>query len=131
MPQHAVSLDDKYARSSGRIFLTGIQALVRLPMVQRQRDLAAGLDTAGYVSGYRGSPLGSFDQELWKAGRFLEDVSEGRLVAFRKSMAGGERRLVGGYAHGYQRRNPYALPGAPPPRILPLCHGRPINSLRT
>jgi indolepyruvate ferredoxin oxidoreductase len=67
-----VSLDDKYTRESGRIYLTGIQALVRLPMLQRSRDLAAGHDTAGYISGYRGSPLGGFDQQLMAARRFLE-----------------------------------------------------------
>jgi indolepyruvate ferredoxin oxidoreductase len=67
-----VSLDDKYTRESGRIYLTGIQALVRLPMLQRARDLAAGLDTAGYVTGYRGSPLGGLDQQLMAARRFLD-----------------------------------------------------------
>ena len=49
-----IELDDKYTARSGRIFVTGIQALVRLPLVQRQRDLAAGLNTAGYITGYRG-----------------------------------------------------------------------------
>ena len=73
MPQHAVSLHDKFAQTSGRIYLNGIQALVRLPLVQRQRDLAAGLNTAGFISGYRGSPLGTLDQELWKAGRILTE----------------------------------------------------------
>jgi indolepyruvate ferredoxin oxidoreductase len=68
----AVTLDDKYALDSGRIYLTGTQALVRLPMMQRQRDRAAGLDTAGYVTGYRGSPLGGLDQGMWQAKRFLE-----------------------------------------------------------
>ncbi len=62
-----VSLEDKYTRASGRIYLTGTQALVRLAMIQRERDLAAGLNTAGFISGYRGSPLGGFDQALWKA----------------------------------------------------------------
>jgi len=51
-----VSLDDKYTAKSGNIFLSGIQALVRLPMIQRERDEAAGLNTAGFISGYRGSP---------------------------------------------------------------------------
>ena len=60
----AVALDDKYTVSAGRIFVTGIQALVRLPLMQRQRDLAAGLNTAGFVTGYRGSPLGTYDQQL-------------------------------------------------------------------
>ncbi|BBK30118.1 indolepyruvate ferredoxin oxidoreductase [Stella humosa] len=68
----AVSLDDKYALESGRIFLTGTQALVRLPMMQRQRDLAAGLNTACFISGYRGSPLGGLDQALASARRFVE-----------------------------------------------------------
>ncbi len=68
----AVSLDDKYTLESGRVFLTGIQALVRLPMMQRQRDVAAGLNTAGFISGYRGSPLGGLDQSLWRARPFLK-----------------------------------------------------------
>ena len=62
----AVTLDDKYTLPSGRIYLTGIQALVRLPMMQRQRDLAAGLNTGGFISGYRGSPLGMYDNALWR-----------------------------------------------------------------
>ena len=68
-----VSLDDKYTLSSGRVFLTGLQALVRLPMMQRQRDDAAGLNTAGFISGYRGSPLGGYDAALWQASRFLKN----------------------------------------------------------
>lgn len=67
-----VTLDDKYALESGRVFLTGTQALVRLPMMQRRRDEAAGLNTACYISGYRGSPLGLLDQQLWQARDFLE-----------------------------------------------------------
>ncbi|HEX6012027.1 MAG TPA: indolepyruvate ferredoxin oxidoreductase family protein, partial [Geminicoccaceae bacterium] len=67
-----VGLDDKYTAASGRVFVTGIQALVRLPLAQRQRDLAAGLNTAGYVTGYRGSPLGAYDQQLERAKRHLE-----------------------------------------------------------
>jgi len=66
-PLHNVALDDKYTASSGQIYLSGIQALVRLPLVQRWRDQAAGLDTAGFVSGYRGSPLGGLDEALWQA----------------------------------------------------------------
>ena len=66
-----VSLDDKYALESGRVYLNGTQALVRLPMMQRQRDKAAGLDTAAYVTGYRGSPLGAIDQQMTRAKRFL------------------------------------------------------------
>jgi indolepyruvate ferredoxin oxidoreductase len=65
-------LEDRYRRQSGRIYITGVQALVRLPLMQRQRDLAAGLDTAGFVSGYRGSPLGTYDMALWQAKDLLE-----------------------------------------------------------
>ena len=68
-----VTLDDKYTALRGRVFATGIQALVRLPLDQRRRDAAAGLDTAGYVTGYRGSPLGGYDQQLERAGRFLAE----------------------------------------------------------
>jgi indolepyruvate ferredoxin oxidoreductase len=67
-----VSLDDKYTAKSGAIFLSGIQALVRLPLMQRERDAAAGLNTAGFISGYRGSPLGGLDETLWKAKGHLE-----------------------------------------------------------
>ena len=67
----SVTLDDKYALESGRAFMSGVQALVRLPMLQRQRDAIAGLNTAGFVSGYRGSPLGSYDQSLWQAKKHL------------------------------------------------------------
>jgi indolepyruvate ferredoxin oxidoreductase len=70
-----VTLDDKYTLDSGRIFLTGVQALVRLPLMQQRRDTANGLRTAGYVSGYRGSPLGTYDAELGKAKRFLGEAN--------------------------------------------------------
>ena len=69
----SVTLDDKYALQSGRAFMSGVQALVRLPMLQRTRDLRAGLNTAGFISGYRGSPLGGYDQALWAAKKHLAD----------------------------------------------------------
>jgi indolepyruvate ferredoxin oxidoreductase len=68
----AVTLEDKFTLDRGRVYLTGTQALVRLPMMQRQRDVAAGLNTGCFISGYRGSPLGGLDQNLWSARRFLE-----------------------------------------------------------
>jgi indolepyruvate ferredoxin oxidoreductase len=68
----SVSLDDKYTSTKGTIFLSGIQALVRLPMMQQVRDKMAGLNTAGFISGYRGSPLGGLDENLWKAKPHLE-----------------------------------------------------------
>jgi len=66
------SLEDKYTVERGRVFLTGTQALIRLLMLQRDRDRIAGLDTAGFISGYRGSPLGGLDQALWRAHKHLE-----------------------------------------------------------
>ena len=66
------TLDHKYTRNEGRIYLSGVQALVRLPLMQRLRDAHEGIDSAGFVSGYRGSPLGGFDLELWRARRHLE-----------------------------------------------------------
>ena len=66
------TLDDRYARTSGRVLLTGVQALVRLPLMQHARDRLEGLNTAGFISGYRGSPLGTYDLALWQAKRFLE-----------------------------------------------------------
>ena len=66
-----VTLDDKYALACGRAFMSGVQALVRLLMLQRQRDALAGLNTAGFISGYRGSPLGGYDQALWAAKKHL------------------------------------------------------------
>ncbi len=59
-----VTLADKYTRPNGRVYMTGTQALVRLLLAQRERDRTAGLKTGGFVSGYRGSPLGALDQEL-------------------------------------------------------------------
>ena len=67
----SVTIDDKYALESGTAFMSGVQALVRLPMLQVQRDAAAGIRTAGFVSGYRGSPLGGYDQALWSAKEHL------------------------------------------------------------
>ncbi|MCP4008769.1 MAG: hypothetical protein GY726_04545, partial [Proteobacteria bacterium] len=61
----AFDLNDKYTLTEGEIYLTGIQALARLALIQKQRDLEAGLNTGGFISGYRGSPLGTLDKELW------------------------------------------------------------------
>ncbi|MEP7297238.1 MAG: indolepyruvate ferredoxin oxidoreductase family protein [Burkholderiales bacterium] len=66
-----VSLDDKYALENGRALMSGTQALVRLPMLQKKRDALGGLNTAGFISGYRGSPLGGYDQALWQAKKHL------------------------------------------------------------
>src|SRR5437899_1646408 len=66
------SLADKYTLERGRVFLTGTQALIRLMLLQRGRDARSGLHAAGFVSGYRGSPLGGLDQALWRAQKHLE-----------------------------------------------------------
>jgi indolepyruvate ferredoxin oxidoreductase len=68
----AISLDDKYTLEQGRVFLTGTQALIRVTMMQRERDRAAGLNTAGFISGYRGSPVGSVDMTAAKAKKYLD-----------------------------------------------------------
>ena len=69
----SVSLDDKYTQDAGTAFMTGTQALVRLPMMQRDADLKRGKNTAGFISGYRGSPLGSYDLTLSKVKQHLKD----------------------------------------------------------
>jgi indolepyruvate ferredoxin oxidoreductase len=78
LPEHirkslaSVTLDDKYTLEYGSAFMSGVQALVRLPMLQRVRDQLAGKNTAGFISGYRGSPLGTYDQSLQKAEKYLK-----------------------------------------------------------
>ena len=78
LPEHLrlalanVTLDDKYSLRTGRAFMSGVQALVRLPMLQQERDALAGKRTGALISGYRGSPLGGYDQALWKAKSYLE-----------------------------------------------------------
>ncbi len=68
-----MKLTDKYTLEQGRVYLTGIQALVRLPMDQMRRDRRAGLNTAGFISGYEGSPLGGYDLALERAGKLLDE----------------------------------------------------------
>ncbi|MBA1155772.1 indolepyruvate ferredoxin oxidoreductase family protein [Microvirga mediterraneensis] len=67
-----VTLDDKYDLSKDHVFITGTQAVVRMLLMQRERDRLAGLSTAGFVSGYRGSPIGGLDQNLWRARKWLD-----------------------------------------------------------
>ncbi len=86
-PLDNYELVDRYRRESGRVFLTGTQALVRIPLMQRTMDRAAGLNTAGFVSGYRGSPLGGFDQELWRAKAFLDENNIEFLPAVNEDLA--------------------------------------------
>lgn len=76
------SLEDRYTTPQGWVYLTGMQALVRLPLQQRARDAAAGLNTGGYISGYRGSPMGRYDMELWAAEKALKAAN----VVFRPGL---------------------------------------------
>lgn len=110
-----VALDDKYSLRDGRIFITGIQALVRLPMIQRERDEAAGHNTAGYVSGYRGSPLGSLDQQMVRAQKLLaekhvvfqpgvnEDLAATALWGTQQGPMTGECRYDGVFGMWYAK----------------------------
>lgn len=106
-------LGDRYTRDEGRVFLTGTQALVRLPMVQRALDNHNGLDTAGFISGYRGSPLGGYDQELWRARHFMgehnidfmpainEDLAATAVMGTQQVEADGEREVDGVFSIWY------------------------------
>ena len=78
--------------TDGQVFLTGTQALVRLMLMQRARDVQAGLSTQGFVSGYRGSPLGMLDQAIWKAGPKFTEAGI-RFVPVRKTWPCGDHRL--------------------------------------
>lgn len=80
-------LGDNYTRTDGRIFLTGTQALVRMLLTQRRADRERGLDTAGFASGYRGSPLGGVDMAMWKAKDVLDANQIGFLPAINEDMA--------------------------------------------
>ncbi|MDR6869053.1 indolepyruvate ferredoxin oxidoreductase [Bosea sp. BE125] len=108
-----VALDDKYDLSKQKIFLTGTQAIARMLMVQRERDRLAGLDTAGFVSGYRGSPLGGLDQQLSRAGKQLkaanivfqpglnEDLAATAVWGTQQAELQGEGRYDGVFALWY------------------------------
>jgi indolepyruvate ferredoxin oxidoreductase len=110
-----VSLDDKYELDSGRAYMTGVQALVRLLMMQHQRDAAAGLNTAGFVSGYRGSPLGGLDQALWSAEKFLSR-------AHIKFQPGLNEDLAATAIWGSQQVNMY--PGAKYDGVFSMWYGK-------
>lgn len=113
MQLKTVTLDDKYTLSEGRIFITGTQALVRLPMTQQQRDRQEGLNTAGYISGYRGSPLGNFDDQIGKAKKHLsahnvvfvpgvnEDLAATAVWGSQQAEIGGEGKYDGVFALWY------------------------------
>ena len=110
-------LDDRYRSVApdrpGRVYLTGTQALVRMVLAQAERDRAAGLDTAGFVSGYRGSPLGAVDQEMWRAEKHLaaarvrfqpainEDLAATAVLGTQKVETDTDRTVQGVFALWY------------------------------
>ncbi|MBL4827072.1 MAG: indolepyruvate ferredoxin oxidoreductase family protein [Spongiibacteraceae bacterium] len=90
--KHTLELDqytlhDRYRRLNGRVFLSGCQALTKLPLLQRELDRREGLNTAGFITGYRGSPLGGYDKELWAAQAFLKDSNIEFLPAINEDLA--------------------------------------------
>ena len=109
------TLEHKYTRTDGRIYLSGVQALVRLPLMQQQRDLAAGLNTGGFISGYRGSPLGGFDLELWRARKHLE-------AAKVKFVPGLNEDLGATMVWGTQQTN--LFPGANVDGVFGMWYGK-------
>src|SRR3954453_7355247 len=81
------ALMDRYARQSGRVLLTGTQALVRILLAQRDRDRPDGINSARFLSGYRGPPLGAVDLELWRAKKLLSDRRIEFLSAVNEDLA--------------------------------------------
>ena len=122
LPEHirqaleTVTLDDKYSLNYGRAFMSGVQALVKLPMLQRLRDQQQGKNTAGFISGYRGSPLGGYDQALVKAEKYLKaqniifqpGVNE-ELAATGRDVRGPRRNRTVGSRTDSQRVGPSRL----------------------
>jgi len=109
------TLEHRYTRNDGRIYLSGVQALVRLPLMQHQRDVAAGLNTGGFVSGYRGSPLGGLDLELWRARKYLE-------AAKVKFVPGLNEDLGATMVWGTQQTN--LFPGANVDGVFGMWYGK-------
>src|SRR6516162_4695391 len=113
MALNRVTLDDKYDLAKSRIFVTGFQALVRLTLMQKERDRQAGLNTAGYVTGYRGSPLGTLDQTFMRAGHRLakndivfhpatnEDLAATALSGSQQAELRGEGKYDGVFGMWY------------------------------
>jgi indolepyruvate ferredoxin oxidoreductase len=109
------TLEDKFTRTEGRIYLSGVQALVRLPLMQRLRDQATGLNTGGFISGYRGSPLGGFDLELWRARKHLD----GANVKFQPGL---NEDLGATMVWGTQQTN--LFPGAKVDGVFAMWYGK-------
>jgi indolepyruvate ferredoxin oxidoreductase len=113
MSLRPVSLDDKYDLNQSHVFVTGYQALIRACLMQKERDRRAGLNTAGYVTGYRGSPLGGLDQQFLRAARQLaaadikfqpglnEDLAATALWGTQQAELRGEGKFDGVFGMWY------------------------------
>jgi indolepyruvate ferredoxin oxidoreductase len=110
-----VSLEDKFTLEQGQTFISGLQALARIAIVQRRRDLAAGLNTGGFISGYRGSPLGALDRELARANRYYKDLD----IVF---MPGVNEDLAATAVWGTQQVG--LLPGAKKDGVFGIWYGK-------
>ena len=113
MSTSKISLNDKYDIEKHQVLLNGTQALVRLMIAQKERDRQAGLNTAGYVTGYRGSPLGAVDFQMKRAGNVLpenditfqeglnEDLAATALWGAQQAELRGEGRFDGVFGLWY------------------------------
>ncbi len=110
-----IRLDDKYRLATGHLYLTGTQALTRLPMLQHQRDQARGLNTVGFISGYRGSPLGGLDKSLWEARDYLKQ----HAIHFQP---GVNEELAATAVWGSQQTN--LFPGARYDGVFAMWYGK-------
>ena len=115
MRHQDVTLDDKFLLSQGRVFITGVQALLRVLMDQRRLDQAAGLNTAGFLSGYRGSPLGGLDQQATRAKTHLEACE----VVFKEGL---NEDLAATAVWGSQQAN--LFPGAKFDGVYGMWYGK-------
>ena len=117
----AITLSDKFARDAGAVFLTGVQALVRIVLEQARRDRNSGLDTAGFISGYRGSPLGGLDIELWAAQEVLNDSNIHFQPAINEELAA--TAILGTQQVGL-------FPGAKTDGVFSLWYGKGVGADR-
>src|SRR3954471_3805168 len=115
MRHQEVTLDDKFLLTEGRVFITGVQALLRILMDQHRLDAAAGLSTAGFVSGYRGSPLGGLDQQAHRASKFLSAAN----VIFKEGL---NEDLAATAVWGSQQAN--LFPGARYDGVYGMWYGK-------
>jgi indolepyruvate ferredoxin oxidoreductase len=114
--RHAdVTLDDKFLLTEGRVFITGVQTLLRVMLDQHRLDKASGLHTAGFVSGYRGSPLGGLDQQAGRAAKYLKDAE----VVFKEGL---NEDLAATAVWGSQQAN--LFPGAKYDGVTGMWYGK-------